>query len=38
MGVVAIGRMGRDLALRTERLPDVGGTEPIVERIERYVD
>jgi ribokinase len=35
MGVVVIGQMGRDLALRTERLPDVGGTEPIVERVER---
>jgi hypothetical protein len=38
MGVVVIGQMGRDLALRTERLPDVGGTEPIVEHVERHVD
>lgn len=35
MGVVVLGQIGRDLALRTTRLPVQGGTEPVVERIER---
>ena len=35
MGVVVIGQMGRDIALRTESLPDEGGTEPVLERLER---
>jgi ribokinase len=35
MGVVVVGQMGRDLALRTAHLPDEGGTESVVERLER---
>jgi ribokinase len=35
MGVVVVGQMGRDLALRTAHLPDEGGTEPVLERLER---
>ena len=33
--VVVVGRIGRDLALRTARLPDEGGTEPVIERFDR---
>jgi hypothetical protein len=29
MSVVVIGQLGRDLALRTARLPATGGTEPV---------
>ena len=32
---VVVGRIGRDLALRTARLPDEGGTEPVIERFDR---
>ncbi|KAA0101859.1 ribokinase [Mycolicibacterium sp. P1-18] len=35
MGVVVVGQVGRDVALRTERLPDEGGTAPVLERLER---
>ena len=33
--VVVVGRIGRHLALRTARLPDEGGTEPVIERFDR---
>ncbi|MGH3644859.1 MAG: PfkB family carbohydrate kinase [Mycobacterium sp.] len=35
MGVVVVGQVGRDLALRTARFPAEGGTEPVIERLER---
>ncbi|WNG87779.1 PfkB family carbohydrate kinase [Mycobacterium sp. ITM-2016-00317] len=35
MGVVVIGQMGRDLVLRTAKWPAEGGSEPVLERLER---
>lgn len=35
MGVTVIGQIGRDIALRTAQLPAPGGSEAVLERVER---
>ena len=35
MGVTVIGQIGRDIALRTAQLPTPGGSEAVLDRVER---